>query len=125
MVMRKLLMRKVSGIRPFSNEIENFSFFFLNFHPDFIQQRITNCFQLTTGVSGVYTFGYEREMNDGGRDFQQQYCEYSTEGQAWTVIQRRDNFDPPENFNRTWNDYRHGFGSLSQDFWFGNDFIHK
>lgn len=31
----------------------------------------------------------------------------------------------PENFNRSWSDYKIGFGNLSQDFWYGNDGIHK
>lgn len=92
---------------------------------EYIQPTKTNCFQLTSGRSGVYTFGNERELNEGGRDFYQQYCEYSTEGTAWTVIQKRDNFEAQEDFNQTWNDYKFGFGNLSKDFWFGNDFIHK
>jgi angiopoietin 2 len=100
-------------------------YFFL-FSEEYFQPRKTNCFQLTTGRSGVYTFGTTgRELNAKGRDFYQQYCEYSTEGMAWTIIQKRDNFYPPENFNRSWDDYKNGFGNLSRDFWFGNDFIHK
>lgn len=92
---------------------------------EYVQPKKSNCFQLTTGRSGVYTFGTEREINGNGRDFYQQYCEYSTEGTAWTIIQKRDNFNPPENFNRSWDEYKLGFGNLSKDFWFGNDFIHK
>ncbi|CRK95275.1 CLUMA_CG008643, isoform A, partial [Clunio marinus] len=92
---------------------------------EYFQPHKTNCFQLTTGRSGVYTFGEERELNDYGRDLNQQYCEYSTEGTAWTIIQKRDNFNPPEMFNRSWADYKKGFGNLSRDFWFGNEFIHK
>ncbi|XP_070497828.1 angiopoietin-2-like [Chironomus tepperi] len=92
---------------------------------EYIQPTKTNCFQLTSGRSGVYTFNNERQLNIGGRDFYQQYCEYSTEGTAWTVIQKRDNFELQEEFNRTWDDYKHGFGNLTKDFWFGNDFIHN
>lgn len=105
-----------------------FSFLFLfhfYFPREYIQPKKTNCFQLTTGRSGVYTFGSQRELNEKGKDFNQQYCEYSTEGTAWTIIQKRDNFNPPENFNRSWSDYKHGFGNLQRDFWFGNDYIHK
>lgn len=73
----------------------------------------------------MYTFGFHREQNAAGRDFMQQYCEFATDGAAWTVIQRRGNFEPQENFNRSWNEYKYGFGNLSKDFYFGNDFIHK
>jgi angiopoietin 2 len=95
------------------------------FSSEYIQPKKTNCFELTTGNSGVYLFGIERQLNEGGRDFLEQYCEYSTEGTAWTVIQRRDNFEVQENFNRSWVDFKGGFGNLSHDFWFGNDFIHR
>ena len=29
-----------------------------------------------------------------------------------------------ENFNRTWNEYKHGFGDHDKEFWLGNDHIH-
>lgn len=91
----------------------------------FQQPKKSHCYQLNNGRNGVYTFGYDRELNAGDRDFLQQYCEFATDGSAWTVIQRRGDFEPPENFNRSWAEYKHGFGNLSRDFWFGNDYIHK
>lgn len=109
----------------FANSEISISFFQFPLAAEYVQPRKTNCFQLTTGRSGVYTFNTERRINEKGRDFHRQYCEYSTEGTAWTIIQKRDNFNPPENFNRSWNDYKNGFGDLSRDFWFGNDFIHQ
>ena len=41
------------------------------------------------------------------------------------VIQRRgvDNGELRENFYRNWADYKHGFGDLNGEFWFGNDYI--
>ncbi|KAG8170996.1 hypothetical protein JTE90_012563, partial [Oedothorax gibbosus] len=39
------------------------------------------------------------------------------------VFQRRGNFGRQEDFNRNWQDYKHGFGSLERDFWLGNDNI--
>lgn len=56
-------------------------------------------------------------------------CSFDRNGSAWTVIQSRgrllNNLSTPENFNRSWNDYKIGFGNLSGEFWYGNDLIHK
>lgn len=41
---------------------------------------------------------------------------------GWTVIQKRQ--DGSVAFDRTWDEYRHGFGSLESEFWLGNDNIH-
>ncbi|XP_059160751.1 fibroleukin-like [Physella acuta] len=48
-------------------------------------------------------------------------CDTKTDGGGWIIIQRRVLGDV--NFTRAWNDYKHGFGSLSGDFWLGNDWI--
>ena len=29
------------------------------------------------------------------------------------------------NFTKTWAEYKNGFGSLSDEFWYGNEFIHR
>ena len=39
------------------------------------------------------------------------------------MIQTRASTD--ENFDRTWQEYKVGFGELEQDFWLGNKFIHR
>jgi len=76
-------------------------------------------------VDGVYRF-LVPERNEVQRDLHERYCAFATDGPAWTVIQNRGgSFDPLENFNRSWDEYRAGFGNLTRDFWFGNEFTHK
>jgi len=57
---------------------------------------------------------------DGGHLPFQVYCDMSKGG--WIVIQRRH--DGSTDFYRDWVDYKDGFGSLTGDFWLGNDKIH-
>ncbi|XP_062378815.1 fibrinogen-like protein 1 isoform X2 [Sardina pilchardus] len=47
------------------------------------------------------------------------------DGGGWTVFQKRR--DGQESFNRTWVEYKHGFGNLLSndgEFWLGNDPLH-
>ncbi|KAK3796671.1 hypothetical protein RRG08_008442 [Elysia crispata] len=50
-------------------------------------------------------------------------CDTKTLGGGWIVIQRRASAD--ENFFRSWEDYKNGFGDPSGNFWLGNDAIHN
>ncbi|XP_069102876.1 ryncolin-1-like [Argopecten irradians] len=48
-------------------------------------------------------------------------CEMDSEGLPWTVIQNRQSADV--DFYRVWDQYKHGFGNISGNFWLGNDNI--
>ncbi|XP_076589215.1 uncharacterized protein LOC143322145 [Chaetodon auriga] len=51
------------------------------------------------------------------------FCDMELDGGGWTVVQRRQ--DGSVSFNRTWAEYRSGFGQLDGgEFWLGNNMIH-
>ncbi|XP_004638762.2 fibrinogen alpha chain [Octodon degus] len=54
------------------------------------------------------------------------YCDQETALGGWLLIQQR--VDGSLNFNRTWQDYKRGFGNLNGrgegEFWLGNDRLH-
>lgn len=50
------------------------------------------------------------------------YCDQTTDGGGWVVIQKRE--DGTVDFYRGWNEYKTGFGNLKTEFWIGNDIIH-
>ncbi|XP_018427267.1 PREDICTED: fibrinogen-like protein 1 [Nanorana parkeri] len=68
--------------------------------------------------SGVYTIA-----PSAGGTLVDVYCDMDTEGGGWTVIQRRQ--DGSVHFNRTWKEYKEGFGNLNGEFWLGNEKIRR
>ena len=81
---------------------------------------VRNCAELYKSgqrISGVYTID-----PDGSGAFDV-FCDQQTAGGGWTVFQKR--LDGSVDFNRTWVDYKRGFGNLNGEFWLGLDKIHR
>ena len=68
-------------------------------------------------MSGVYTID-----PDGSGAFNVS-CDQTTSGGGWTVFQKR--MDGSVDFNRTWDDYKYGFGNFIGEFWLGMDKINR
>ncbi|XP_007496272.1 fibrinogen alpha chain [Monodelphis domestica] len=62
----------------------------------------------------------------GSSKFVSVYCDQETSLGGWLLIQQRR--DGSLNFNRTWQDYKRGFGKVNDEgegeFWLGNEYLH-
>ncbi|XP_053685786.1 microfibril-associated glycoprotein 4-like [Sabethes cyaneus] len=67
--------------------------------------------------SGIYTIA----PSSGIAPFQV-YCEQERYDGHWLLFQNRQ--DGSTSFNRSWNDYKLGFGSLQREFWLGLEKLH-
>ena len=88
---------------------------------DLLQSNfVTDCvaaYKAGKRLSGVYT------VDPDGKGAMNVYCDMVTDGGLWTVIQRM--IDGSTSFYRNWDRYKDGFGSLSGEFWLGNENIHR
>ncbi|XP_071122913.1 microfibril-associated glycoprotein 4-like isoform X2 [Mytilus edulis] len=76
-----------------------------------IQNReAKECSEIVSDVDGVY-FIYPVNLNTRVRV----YCIMENRKKKWTVLQRRSN--ETVSFDRSWNDYRDGFGSAYGEYW--------
>ena len=51
------------------------------------------------------------------------YCDMTTDGGGWIVIQRNRK-NSQLSFNKNWREYEKGFGDLNKDFWTGLKLMH-
>ncbi|XP_033149845.1 ficolin-1 [Drosophila busckii] len=69
------------------------------------------------------TFGVDiQTLRLPGAEAFQVSCDSMIASGGWTVIQRR--MDGSVSFNRTWEEYRNGFGDLRTEFWLGLEKLH-
>ncbi|KAG0712863.1 Ficolin-2 [Chionoecetes opilio] len=52
------------------------------------------------------------------------FCEHTVDGGGWTVFQRRSSDSIRQDFNRTWIEYKLGFGDIEAEFWMGLELLH-
>ncbi|XP_043919159.1 angiopoietin-related protein 7 [Protopterus annectens] len=71
-------------------------------------------------ISGVYKLPADEFL---GTPEIQVFCDMETNDGGWTVIQRRK--VGLTSFHRDWKQYKQGFGTLSGDFWLGNEHIFR
>uniref|UniRef100_A0AAY4EPC3 Fibrinogen C-terminal domain-containing protein n=1 Tax=Denticeps clupeoides TaxID=299321 RepID=A0AAY4EPC3_9TELE len=74
-------------------------------------------FQAGFQKNGVYT------VHISSQETKKVYCNMESAGGGWTVIQRRE--DGSTDFQRTWKEYKMGFGSVSAEHWLGNEFVYQ
>ncbi|XP_028415030.1 microfibril-associated glycoprotein 4-like [Dendronephthya gigantea] len=68
-------------------------------------------------TDGVY------EIDPGKTGSFKVFCDMTTSGGGWTVIQRR--LTGSVDFYRGWQDYKNGFGDVNGEYWLGLDRIHR
>ncbi|XP_042169777.1 angiopoietin-1 [Oncorhynchus tshawytscha] len=84
-------------------------------HEERKYQDCSEVFQAGFNNSGLYT------IHINTQETKKVYCNMEAAGGGWSVIQRRK--DGTMDFQRTWKEYKMGFGSLFGEHWLGNEFV--
>ncbi|XP_043202714.1 techylectin-5B-like [Amphibalanus amphitrite] len=87
------------------------------------QTAARDCSDLHVGsTSGTYLL---QPSNDSKQSPVEAYCDMDTTGGNWTVIQRRADIEPRQDFYLGWTDYKEGFGNVAQEFWWGLEHLYQ
>ncbi|XP_033121524.1 fibrinogen-like protein A [Anneissia japonica] len=84
-----------------------------------ISTEYRDCSQIAANLPRATSGTYP--VTDGRATFLVK-CEIAN-SEGWTVLQKRENH--AFNFNRTWKEYKVGFGNINKDYWIGNDVISR
>ncbi|XP_032072461.1 angiopoietin-2 [Thamnophis elegans] len=76
----------------------------------------SEAFKMGFTASGIYTL----LISNTGEE-KKTYCDMETAGGGWTIIQQR--LDGNVDFDRTWAEYKTGFGNPSGEYWLGNELV--
>ncbi|XP_051473381.1 fibrinogen alpha chain [Apus apus] len=101
-----------------------------SFRPPGVKQRTPNTGKDCDDIRQKHTFGAKSGIFKikpaGSNKVLSVYCDQETTLGGWLLIQQR--MDGSVTFNRTWQDYQRGFGSVDGrgrgEFWLGNENIH-
>uniref|UniRef100_A0A8C7YLS4 Si:ch211-157b11.8 n=1 Tax=Oryzias sinensis TaxID=183150 RepID=A0A8C7YLS4_9TELE len=74
-------------------------------------------YRLGISENGIYTI--QPDLHSPALEAK---CDMEAAGGGWTVIQNRQ--DGSVDFNRTWQEYRDGFGNMQAEHWLGNAALH-
>lgn len=74
--------------------------------------------------SSAETGVYFVQGAEGGFAIKKARCDMDSDGGGWTVVQRRVNINNSMPFNKSWTEYKEGFGDLSSEFWYGLKALH-
>ncbi|KAM6136294.1 LOW QUALITY PROTEIN: fibrinogen alpha chain [Phoenicopterus ruber ruber] len=101
-----------------------------SFRPSRVKQRTASTGKDCDDIRQKHTFGAKSGIFKikpaGSNKVLSVYCDQETTLGGWLLIQQR--MDGSVNFNRTWQDYKRGFGSVDGrgrgELWLGNENIH-
>ncbi|XP_033150723.1 fibroleukin-like [Drosophila busckii] len=91
-----------------------------------LEAKLAKCITEPAEPTSCLAFGNSSDIQTirvPGAEAFQVPCDSKFAGPGWAVIQRR--VDGSVNFNRTWEEYRNGFGDLRGSFWLGLERLHQ